>query len=151
MACELIQREFKNSAGEPVLVGVRQLPASKALELQVELVGKMGNHVFPFIDNSYNFADIIQFMAYNKHEVVVELMKRVICMAYYEGEEIRPALYDMKYNGELMLACSVFAFVCEANFNDFFKQGLELNARRRSEAEEASKLAEQKNSSPEKI
>ena len=50
-----------------------------------------------------------------------------------------------------MLMHHVFALVLESNFLDFFKQGLELNERRRLEAVEASKMAEQKNSSPETI
>ena len=79
-----------------------------------------------------------------------ELFKRVISsQATKDGAEIRPALFDMQFNGELMLACKIFAFVLEANFLDFFKEGLAINEQRRLEAEEASKLAQQKNSSPE--
>lgn len=150
MACELIQREFANSKGEPVLVAVRQLAASKSLELHVELVNKLGTSVYPLIENKYNFADIIHLMQQNNHEVVSELIKRVVCNAVIEGAELKPALYDFKFSGELMLACKVFAFVLEVNFLDFFKQGLEINALRRLEAAEASKQEEQKNTQEEK-
>lgn len=151
MACELIQREFKNSKGEMVLVGTRQLAASKSLELHVELIGKVGTSVFPFIENKYTFGDIIFFMRQAETGVITEVVKRVVSMATVDGKEIRPALWDMHFNNEMMLVCQIFAFVCEANYLDFFGQGLELNAQRQLEAAEASKLAEQKNSSPEKI
>ncbi|AGV99265.1 hypothetical protein PM1_049 [Pectobacterium phage PM1] len=148
MACELIQREFKNSNGDPVLVAVRQLPASKALELHVELVNVVGNSAFPLIANDYDFGNILSLMRAADPKVISELMKRVVCMAVVEGMEVKPALFDMKYNNELMLVCEVFAFVCEANFHDFFKQGLEMNEQKRLAVEEASKQAEQKSSSP---
>ena len=151
MACELIQREFTNSKGEPVLVGVRQLSASKALDLHVELVGKLGTRIFPFIENKYTFGDIIFLMQQQEHPVFTKLFKDVLsCNVTKDGQEVKPTLFDMQFNGELMLACHVFAFVLEANFLAFFKQGLEINEQRRLEAEEASKLEQQKNSSPEK-
>ena len=152
MACELLQREFTNSKGEPVLVVVRQMAASKALDLHVELVGKLGTRIFPFIENNYKFGDIIILMQQIEHPVFTELFKRVISSGVQmEGQEVKPTLYDMQFNGELMLACKIFGFVLEANFLSFFKQGLEINEQRRLEAVEASKLAEQKNSSPEQI
>ena len=79
-----------------------------------------------------------------------ELVKRIVCMATLDGVEVKPQTFDFKYSNDLMLVHKVFAFVLEVNFLDFFKEGLEINAQRRLEAEEASKLAEQKNSSPEK-
>lgn len=153
MACELLQREFKaDSDGRDVLIGTRQLSADKALDLHVELVQKLGDAIFPFIQNKYNFSDILYLMRQGgTHTEVTELFKRVVCMATIDGQEVSPRTLQLRYNGELMLMQHVFAFVLEANFLDFFKQGLEINERRRLEAEEASKLAEQKNSSPEKI
>lgn len=151
MACELIQREFKNSKGETVLVGTRQLAASKSLELHVELIGKVGTSVFPFIENKYTFGDIIYFMRQAETGVITDIIKKIVSMATVDGKEIRPALWDMHFNNEMMLVCQIFAFVCEANYLDFFKQGLEINALRKLEAAEASELAEQKNSSPETI
>lgn len=150
MACELLQREFVKADKETkVLVTVRQLSATASLALHVELAGRFGGSIFPFIENKHVFGDIIHLMRQGAAPDVAEIIKRVVCMANVDGKEVRPATYDMTYNGELMLACQVFAFVCEANFLDFFKQGLEINAQRKLEAEEASKLAEQKNSSPE--
>lgn len=150
MACELLQREFVKSDKETkVLVGVRQLSASAALALQVELAAKFGNNIFPFVENKYYFGDIIHLMRQAESGAVAEVVKRVACMATVDGKEVRPASFDMHYSGELMLVCQVFAFVCEANFLDFFKLGLEINEQRKLEAEEASKLAEQKSSSPE--
>ena len=152
MACELLQRQFTNSKGEPVLVVARQMAASKALDLHVELVGKLGTRIFPFVEGKYAFGDIISLMQQVEHPVFTELFKRVLSAnVQMDGQEVKPALYDMQFNGELMLACKVFGFVLEANFLSFFKQGLEINEQRRLEAEEASKLAEQKNSSPETI
>lgn len=148
MACELLQREFTGSTeGKVFLVGVRQLPASAALSLHIELVSKLGGAIYPLIENTYNFADLVHVMKQSASDVVFELMKRVICQATLDGAEVKVPTYDMHYNGEMMLACKVFAFVLEANYLDFFKQGLEINAQRKLEAAEASKLAEQKNSS----
>ena len=152
MACELVQRTFTNSQGEEVLVNVRQLSASSALSLHVELVSKLGNAIYPFIENKYHFGDIIYLMGRVESAEFCGLFKRVLSsQATKDGAEIRPALFDMQFNGELMLACKIFAFVLEANFLDFFKEGLAINEQRRLEAEEASKLAQQKNSSPETI
>lgn len=152
MACELRQRELQADSGDVVLVGTRQLGASQALDLQVELVQKLGTSIFPFVENKYNFADIIYLMQQGgTSNEVTELIKRVVCMATIDGVEVTPRTMQMKYNSNLMLMHHVFAFVLESNFLDFFKQGLELNERRRLEAVEASKMAEQKNSSPETI
>lgn len=148
MACELVTREFNNSAGEPKLFTTRQLPADKALELHVELVGKLGSSCFPLIDNNYNFGDLITVMRANEHPAVSEFIKRVVCFANYEGSEIKPHNFNLSFDGELMMVCQVFAFVLEANFKSFFKQGLEMNERKRLAAEEQSAKAEQKNSSP---
>ncbi|QHJ79809.1 MAG: hypothetical protein [Caudoviricetes sp.] len=142
MACELLRREFSDSAGNEFLFTTRQLSASKALDLQVELINKLGNTVFPFIDNRYNFTDIVNFMAYADNKVVTELVKRVVCMSNKEGVEITNALFDTHFNGELMMLCKVFAFVLEANFQSFFKQGLEMNVQFKS-AEEARLKAEE--------
>lgn len=146
MACELLQREFTTSTGESRLVAVRQLPASKSLDLHVELVGKLGSSIYAFVENKYNFADILHLMRQNNHETVAELIKRVVCLAVVEGKEVKPATYDFVFGGEMMLACQVFGFVLEANYLDFFKQGLEINARRSLEAAEASKMEESKTS-----
>lgn len=148
MACELLQREFTDSQGNQVVVVTRQLPASKALELYVELMGTVGTVAFPFIDNNYDFGNIIAFMRQADNKTIVDLMKRVVCMSIIEGQEVRPAFFDIRFNSELMLICKIFAFVLEANYIDFFKQGLEMNEQKRLEAEEISKAAEQKNSSP---
>lgn len=144
MACELFTREFSKKGGEVILVTTRQLSASKALELHVDLIGVLGNAVFPFIDNKYNFSDVINIMRGNDGATVMKLIKECISHVNIDGKEIRPALFDIHFDGELMLVMQLFGFVLEANFLDFFKQGLEINERRRLEAEEASKLAAQK-------
>lgn len=139
MACENFTREFENSVGEKVLVATRQLAATQALTLYVELMGKMGVSVLPFIDNKYNFSDIIVLMRATGHEQVVEVMKRVISHAAVEGAEINKFQFDKLFSGELMLACKIFAFVLEANYQSFFEQGLALNEQRQLEEAEASK------------
>ena len=99
MACELLQREFTNSKGEPVLVGVRQLAASKALDLHVELVSKLSTRIFPFIEDKYTFGDIIYLMQQQEHTVFTELFKRVISSSTnIDGQEIKPTLYDMQFS-----------------------------------------------------
>lgn len=144
MACELFTREFKKSDGSEVTVAVRQLAASKALSLHIDLIGKLGNGVFPLIDDKYNFADVINIMRSNESTVVADLIKSTVCTAAMNGNEIKPATFDLLFNGELMLIVQIFAFVLEANFKTFFKQGLEMNELRRLEAVTQSKLEEQK-------
>lgn len=151
MACELLQREFTISEDKEVLVGCRQLAASKALDLHVELISTVGDAMFPFVENKFNFADILYLMRQGKNTNLTDLIKRVVCMATLDGVEIKPATFDVKFGNDLMLICKIFGFVLEANFLDFFKEGLEINAQRQLEAEEASKQEELKNSSPEKI
>lgn len=148
MACELLHREIPNAAGTNILVGCRQLAASKSLDLHIELVGKMGNAVFPFIEDKYNFADIIYMMKMAKDDNLTELLKRVCCMVTLDGEPLTAPLFDVKFSGDLMLIYKVFSFVVETNFRDFFKEGLAINAQRQLEAEAALKAAELKNSSP---
>ncbi|QQV88366.1 putative tail assembly chaperone protein [Erwinia phage Fifi44] len=154
MACELLTREFKTSEGVTKLFTTRQLAASSALDLHVELIGKVGTTVFPLIDNNYNFGDIIAVMRQADNKVVTDLMKRVICNANIEGQPITMATFDIHFNGELMLACQVFAFVLEANYKAFFKLGLEMNEQfklaeaERLEAERLAMEASQKNTTP---
>jgi len=144
MACELVSEEFVNSKGEKILFATRQLSAKDALDLQVELVGKLGNSVFPFIDGHYNFGDLIAFMSRADNKIISELMVRVVCKVVKEGQEIKPATINYHFDGELMLLCKVFAFVLEANFKAFFKQGLEMNVQFKLAEEERLKLEELK-------
>lgn len=150
MATELLTREFADSKGNEFVFTTRQLAASKALDLHVELIGKVGTKAFPFIEGHYNFGDIIAFMGSNDNTVIVDLMKRVITMANKEGVEIKPALFDHHFNGELMLSCKVFAFVLEANFKSFFKLGIEMNEQFKLAEVARLEAAELKSSIPEK-
>lgn len=146
MACELLQREFQVGEDKTVLVGVRQWAASKALENHVELVQYFGNACFAFIENKYNFADILVLMKSNNSSPdIANFIKRIVSTATIDGKEVNTKTFDMFYQDNLMLAFKVFGFVLEANFFDFFKQGLQLTEQRKLEAEEASKLEEQKN------
>ncbi|QFG06686.1 tail assembly chaperone [Proteus phage Myduc] len=146
MACELKVRNFKNSKDEEVVVSVRQLPASRALELYTELMVKVGASAFAFIEDKYNFGDILVLLRSSQdHKKTSELVKSVVCCANVDGKELKPALFDSRFDGELMLVCKVFSFVLEVNFKDFFMQGIKLNEQRLSEAEETSATEEQKN------
>lgn len=127
MSCELCSREIPNSRGENILFTTRQLSATKALDLQVELINKLGNSVFPLIEGRYNFFDLVKLMAQADNKTIVELIKRVVSSANKDGKELIPALFDIEFNGELMLVCKLFAFVLEANFKSFFMQGVEMN------------------------
>lgn len=151
MACELLTREFANSKGEMKLFAVRQLPASKALDLYVELMNKVGTTVFPLIDDKYSFNDLITLMRANPdNTIITELIKRLVCMANFEGKEVAPVMFDIHFNGEQMLLLKVFAFVLETNFQAFFKQGLEMNEQFRLAAAARLEAAQLQNSSPEK-
>lgn len=141
MACETIVREFDKSDGSKMIVAVRQLAASKSLELHIDLINKLGNAMFPFIEDRYNFSDILNVMRANKTDVIMQLIKEVVCTAAIDNKELKPALFDFVFAREEMLVFKIFGFVLEANFADFFRQGLEMNESRRLEAEEASKMA----------
>ena len=142
MSCELCSREIENSRGESILFTTRQLSATKALDLQVELINKLGNRVFPLIEGRYDFPDLVALMAMTDNKTIVELFKRVISNVNKDGKQIIPQMFDIEFSGELMLVCKVFAFVLEANFKDFFMQGLEMNEQFKS-AEEAQSKAEE--------
>lgn len=145
MACELKLRTFKKSNGEEVTVSVRQLPASRALELYTELMVKVGASAFAFIEDKFNFGDILVLLRSSQdHQKTSDLVKSVVCCANIDGKELKPALFNDRFNGELMLVCQVFSFVLEVNFKDFFMQGIKLNEQRLSEAEETSEEEEQK-------
>lgn len=145
MACEIKSRAFDKGDGTQIVVTTRELPASKALELHIDLVGKLGNSLFPFIDGRYNFGDILQLMRTGQSESVMETLRKVISNATIDGKELKNNIvFDMLFEKEQMLVFHVFAFVLETNFLDFFKQGQELNAQRLSEAEAISAMEEQK-------
>lgn len=143
MACELLTREFTDDTdGKSFVVTVRQLSASDSLELYVELMNKMGGSVLPLINDDYNFGDLLAVMRSNPdNKVVTELAKRVVCKANIEGVEIQPALFNTHFSGRLMLVWKIFAFVLEANYKEFFRQGRALNEQR--SLEEAARLKQQ--------
>jgi len=131
MACKTGSRDFKNQAGDDVTVFVRQLPATKALDLQIELLNVMGADVFPFINGDFDFGNLVRVMTVTQHDKLSEIIKRTVCLANRDGKEVSLAEFNSVYNGDLMLVCKVFAFVCEVNFKDFFVQGLEMNEQKR--------------------
>lgn len=144
MACKAETREFTNKDGNISTIFVRQRPADKALDLQIELLNIMGTEVFPFINGEFNFSNILRVFTTTAHDKLSDLMKRVVCTANKDGKEVTPALFNTEYNGDLMLICKVFAFVCEVNFKDFFNQGLEMNAKNSSAEDSPSSSEEQK-------
>jgi hypothetical protein len=144
MSCKTKSCTFNNIEGDDVAIFVRQLPATKALDLQIELLNVMGTEVFPFIHGEFNFSNILRVMAASSHTQLSDIVKRVVCFANKDGKEVKSALFDTEYNGDLMLIWKVFAFVCEVNFKDFFRQGLEMNAQNKSEGETPSSTEEQK-------
>ncbi|MBG6242989.1 MAG: hypothetical protein EKE20_14725 [Candidatus Symbiopectobacterium sp. Dall1.0] len=127
MACKTEQREFEDSQGTVSTFFVRQLPAAQALDLQVELLNTMGANVFPFIEGNYDYTNIVSLMGATEHKKFTDIVKRIVCMATKDGQEVTQPLFNHAYNGELMLICKVFAFVCEVNFKDFFIQGLAMS------------------------
>lgn len=79
--------------------------------------------MFPFVENKFNFADIIYMMQRGKDSSLAELVKRIVCMATLDGAEVKPQTFDFKYSNDLILVHKVFAFVLEVNFLDFSKKG----------------------------
>lgn len=143
MACKSETRTFENVSGGEVVAFVRQLPATKALELQIELLNTVGTDVFPFVNGNYTFASIVRIMTQSEAKALSSLIKRVASMAVIDGKEVNSALFDSVYNGDLYLIYKIFAFVCEVNFKDFFSQGLETPDQKLLEGENQSEQEKQ--------
>lgn len=120
MACKEVTRDI---GGKKCFI--RQWPATKAMKMKAELVKMGGEIILPFVEGK---ADLLAMMALEKNtkpDELVALIKEFVCAVRVNGEEVMPAMFDMKYNGELWEVVELFAFACEVQYKDFFEQGLQ--------------------------
>lgn len=122
MACKTLNAEIDGHA-----VFVMQWPATKAMEMQAKLLSTLGSDVLPLIHGEWKFGHLVRLMMNTTEpKAFVSLVKEFIVCARIDGAEVTPATFDFTYSGDLMLAYKIFAFACEAQFKDFFSQGLEM-------------------------
>lgn len=133
MACKNMNAEIDGH-----VVFVMQWPATKGMEMQAKLLSTMGSNVLPFIHGDWKFGDLVRLISMANDPVAyVELVKEFIMCARVDGQEVTRQTFDFTYSGELMLAYKIFAFACEAQFKDFFSQGLEMQEAAKLRALEA--------------
>ena len=122
MACKTHNAEIDGHA-----VYVIQWPASKALEMQLRLLNVLGGAALPFILGKHKFGDITRLAMLDKPvEEVLAIVKQFIFCARIDGKEINNVEFDFLFSSKLMLAYRIFGFVCEAQYKDFFTEGLEI-------------------------
>lgn len=119
MACKSEVREIR---GKPVFV--RQWPANKAMSMQIELLTVMGDDCLPFVLGDWNFGNLIYILQRVEKPVFIALAKECISSARIDGVEINETNFDVEFSGDLMNIYSIFSFVLEVNFKDFFVEGL---------------------------
>ena len=122
MACKTYNAEIDGHA-----VYVIQWPASKALDMQLRLLNVLGGASLPFILGNHKFGDITRLAMLDKPtSEVLGIIKEFIYCARVDGKEINNVEFDFLFSSKLMLAYKIFGFVCEAQYKDFFTEGLEI-------------------------
>ena len=122
MACKTYNAEIDGHT-----VYVIQWPASKALDMQLRLLNVLGGAALPFILGNHKFGDITRLAMLDKPtSEVLGIIKEFIYCARIDGKEINSVEFDFLFSSKLMLAYKIFGFVCEAQYKDFFTEGLEI-------------------------
>jgi len=121
MPCKAETREI-----DGVQVYTMQLPASKAMELQIEMYGVISDTCLPFVKGDWTFGNILYIQKIADRDALIQLIKYTCGNARIDGQELTGANFDQVFSGNLLMIYKVFAFVLEVNFKDFFTQGLGL-------------------------
>lgn len=119
MACKSETREIRGRS-----VFVRQWPANKAMSMQIDLLTIMGDDCLPFVMGDWNFGNLIYILQRVEKPVFIALVKECIGSAGVDGSTINETNFDVEFSGDLMGIYSLFSFVLEVNFKDFFVEGL---------------------------
>ena len=119
MACKSETREIRGRS-----VFVRQWPANKAMSMQIDLLTIMGDDCLPFVMGDWNFGNLIYILQRVEKPVFIALVKECIGSAGVDGATINDTNFDVEFSGDLMGIYSLFSFVLEVNFKDFFVEGL---------------------------
>lgn len=121
MPCKSETREID---GKDVFV--MQLPATAAMELQIETYSVIGDTCLPFVKGEWTFGNILYIQKVSDRDALIQLIKYACGQARIDGQELKGANFDLEFSGNLLMIYKVFAFVLEVNFKDFFTQGLGL-------------------------
>lgn len=121
MPCRAETREI-----DGMQVYTMQLPASKAMELQIEMYGVIADTCLPFVKGDWIFGNILYIQKIADRDALIQLIKYTCGNARIDGQELTGANFDQVFSGNLLMIYKVFAFVLEVNFKDFFTQGLGL-------------------------
>lgn len=107
-------------------VYVMQLPATAAMELQIETYSVIGDTCLPFVKGEWTFGNILYIQKVSDRDALIQLIKFACGQARINGQELKGVNFDLEFSGNLLMIYKVFAFVLEVNFKDFFTQGLGL-------------------------
>lgn len=121
MACKDLHTTIND-----VPVYARQWPAAKALTMLSQLLTMYGNRLSGFVEGEWELKDCVSLLytADKNHAEVVALLREVCSAARINGKEIKTSQdFDLEFNGDLRRVFSIFAFVLELNFKDFFVDG----------------------------
>lgn len=102
----------------------RQMPATKAMIKLGTLMSLGGEHLYSFIEGEADLPSFIRLTQNSDPDELMAIVKEFVCTVRVDGEEISPAMFDMKFSGDLWEIVQMFAFACEVNYKDFFEQGL---------------------------
>lgn len=119
MGCKTETREIR---GKPVFV--RQWPANKAMSMQIDLLTILGDDCLAFVQGDWNFGNLIYILQRIDKPSFLALVKECISSAVVQGVVINETNFDVEFSGDLMNIYSIFSFVLEVNFKDFFVEGL---------------------------
>ena len=123
MACKSETREIR---GKPVFV--RQWPANKAMDMQIELLTVMGDSCVPFVMGDWTFGNLLYILQRVEKHVFLSLVKECLTSARIAGIEVNETNFDVEFSGDLMFIYKLFSFVLEVNYKDFFAEGLPVVA-----------------------
>ena len=101
----------------------RQWPATKGLEMQIELLNTCGGHIIPIIQGDYSFDDIIRLMAHTNKKDLTDIVKRFVYDVTMNGEVLTETNINFKFAGNLLGLVQVFCKTVELQYRDFFEQG----------------------------
>ena len=119
MSCKSETREIR---GKPVYV--MQWPASKAMAMQIEMLRIMDDECMGFVFGDWTFGNLLYVFKNVERTLFMSFVKECIASARVAGVEINESNFDVEFSGDLMFIYSLFSFVLEVNFKDFFVEGL---------------------------
>ena len=118
-------QQATNATIDGVTYRVNVWPVTKSMRYLHRLLDVSGEHILPFIEGKYEFADVLRFTRFTNDSDMKELVQEAVCSSYREGERLDSKTFGSDFK-DLMHVYKVFAFVCEVQYKDFFAQGLSM-------------------------